>query len=181
MSAIDVTVKGVNSNSYVTEAAANTYFEDRLHGSSWTSANSDDKRRALIWAARILDTRITWKGTKTTLTQAMDWPRAYVPDPDATGIPPASSMTLDEWYLDADTIPKPIQWAQTEQALLLLASDLTLDTETTGFSSLSVGSISVTIDRIDKPAVLPRAVRDLVRPYIKSMGTGQGNVKMVRT
>ena len=55
-SSIVVTVGSASANSYVTEAAADTYFDDRLNASAWNDIDDDDdKARALIQAARRLE------------------------------------------------------------------------------------------------------------------------------
>lgn len=177
--AILATPKHASANSYVTQAEAVTYFGDRLFSTVFTGAVSDDQIKALLWATKILDTRVDWKGVKTTGGQALDWPRAYVPDPDLTIPPPGTSLDLNEFYLDADTVPNFLKWAQCEQALALIGADTTLDPGTMGFSAISVGSISLTIDKLDKAKVLPRPVRDLIAQY-GSVISGSGNAKLLR-
>lgn len=179
-STLVATPKDASANTYATRAEADTYFGDRLHASAWTSATTDQKDQALLWAAKILDTRVKWNGTKTTLGQAMDWPRAYVRDVDFVIPPPASSYDLDDFYIDADTVPNWLKWAQCEQALALLGSDISIDPGTTGYSAISVGSISLTIDKLDKTRVLPRPVRELVQPYGEILSGNAGSVKLLR-
>ena len=52
--AIDATIAGEDSNSYVTIAEADTYASERGH-SSWEDLDDDEKSAALINAAEFLD------------------------------------------------------------------------------------------------------------------------------
>ena len=71
---IDATVGGTTANSYLSIAAADTLTETMLGTLAWTSATSDQKTRALITGTRDLD-KLTWIGSRTSETQALDWPR----------------------------------------------------------------------------------------------------------
>jgi hypothetical protein len=51
------------SNSYIVKTDADTYFDERLHCSAWSAADSEDNERALIHATRILDGYIKWHKT----------------------------------------------------------------------------------------------------------------------
>lgn len=182
VSAINATAKDAAANSYITLADADQYFVDRPNSALWTAATSDAKTQALLLATKILDTRVRWKGMKTTALQALLWPRAYVDDPNLAQIPGQAPFPVGAqfyYYLDADTIPLFLKWAQCEQALALLGGDVTLDPDTQGFSSLSVGSISVTVDKLSAASVLPRPVRDIVALYGKIIAES-GTAKLLR-
>lgn len=49
-----------STNSYVNVVDADEYFDARLNSSAWTSANDDDKARAVIQATRIFDGYLSW-------------------------------------------------------------------------------------------------------------------------
>ena len=74
---ITATVGSATANSYLTIAAADTLSESMLGTLAWTTATTDQKTRALITATRGLDT-LVWIGSRTTTTQALDWPRSDV-------------------------------------------------------------------------------------------------------
>ena len=136
------TAGAVNANSYITLAAAETYFESRLHDTAWTAESDANKDQALVWATAILDAYFDWYGTIRTTTQKLRWPRSGVLDADGR-------------WLDYDTIPEILENAVCELALEILKGDLT---ETpgllgTGLSSFSLdGVLSLSID---KALVLP--------------------------
>lgn len=107
---IDATVNGATSNSYVTLAEAETYFETRLNVDDWDSATDDTKNRALIQATRYLDTYFEWQGDRATTTQALDWGRSD-----------AYSCDTGE-LIDSDVIPQQIKNATFEQAFYMMTN-----------------------------------------------------------
>lgn len=108
---IDATLSGPNSNSYITQAEAQTYFEARLHVASWTSATDGEKVQALIMACRHIescrvriDRRVSTMFSPVQSDQALSFPRLR--DVDASG---------------AYIIPPRVSDAQCEEALALLS------------------------------------------------------------
>ena len=104
--ALDATVKGTSANSYSTQADATTYFGDRLGVATRTSASSGDKDSSLVMATRFLD-QMMWKGERTTTTQALSYPRQFLPDPDATAVYWGQQLRLRTDYFDSDAIKQP--------------------------------------------------------------------------
>lgn len=74
----------VGSNSYVSLADAQTYFNSRLWSDNWWNAPTPNQTAALIFAGRVMDHGFIWRGYKTTRGQSMMWPRIWVVDPDIT-------------------------------------------------------------------------------------------------
>lgn len=107
--AIDATVGGAESNSFVSEADADAYFDARFGSDAWEDASSDDQEKALKQATRHLG-RVRFVGVRATATQALAFPRAYPynDDPDRQSTAPA--------------IPQSIKDACCEEALSLLQS-----------------------------------------------------------
>lgn len=108
MATIDATVGGADANAFVTIAACETYFDERLHVALWSAASADDKIRAVIMATRDIS-RLDFVGLRVTATQALSWPREYAPNPDTSGYD-------DQWYED-DIIPERVKYATMELAL----------------------------------------------------------------
>jgi len=76
-----------NATSYISEAAADDYFEiDRPFSATWTALTSTEKEYRLGWATRILDQKVKWKGTKTADANALEWPRASTYDRNGTAV-----------------------------------------------------------------------------------------------
>ena len=156
---IDATVGGASSNSYSTLAAANTYFEERLNASAWTSASTDEKNRALIQATRRLDQE-KYQGEQVTTGQALKWPRAYATDDDG-------------YEFGTSIIPVIVKHAMYELALRFLNDDTTdtlADTGLEPFESVAVGSLEVTPRAGFQAGELPENVQRLLRPVLVTPG-----------
>ncbi len=164
--ALDATVSGPDSNSYVTVDEANSYHESRLHNDSWSAATQADIEAALVWATSILDQK-KWKGNKATQSQSLRFPRSNL-------------ITMDNDVLASNTIPKFLKDAVSELAFYLLSEDRTSDSDTAGFTAIQVGSIKLDIDKNDRSSVLPESVKNQISFYVKN-GIGGSTRKLVRT
>ena len=139
--AFDATVKGANATSFVTLADANTYFSERLGTTTWDASSDANKEKSLIMASRYFD-QMHYRGEKTTTTQALAWPRRYVPDPDPSKTQWGQSFRLRDDFLDEDTIPKRVTYATCELAQKLLASPtLVEDPSLRQFKELEVSGV----------------------------------------
>lgn len=157
MPTIDATVGGASANSYITRAAATTYFDERLNSGAWTSASNENKDRALIQATRRLDQE-DWQGVKVASGQALDWPRYWATDEDG------------EEY-DSAAIPQPIKDATCELALRFLndgTTDTLADTGLEEFAAAKIGPMEVERNRAFKAGQLPENVLRLLRHVIRS-------------
>ena len=75
--ALDATAKGTSSNSYVTNAEAETYFADRSGVADWVAATSAEEDDSLVTATGVLDLE-EYDGFPTTTTQRLQWPRSGI-------------------------------------------------------------------------------------------------------
>ena len=107
--AIHATLKGSNSNSYVTLAEADLYFETVPAETDWDDKSDDAKNRALISACRWIDS-LNYYGDRCDEDQALKWPR--------------NNYTVDDVELACTSIPASIKYAQYE-----LARQLANDTD----------------------------------------------------
>ncbi len=115
------------ADSYASRADADTYHAARGNA-AWAAASTDARDAALRKATQYLDTRYRWVGNRSTLTQALEWPRYFVP---RLGYPSG-------W-------PQPrVVHACIELALRALSVDLLADDEGRDVLSEQVGPISVT-------------------------------------
>jgi len=126
--ALDATLGASDANSYVTITEANAYFIDRMHSSSWEDV--DNPSALLISASQMLDWYIKWKGTKTTTTQFMQWPRTGALRPDGTEI-------------DDDVLPSEVKTATFELAFANITDDRTLEDPLAGIGQLKAGSLMI--------------------------------------
>lgn len=164
---IDATVGGANANSFVTLADADSYMESRLNGSTWDSAVDDDKNRALVEAQRELSV-LGWKGQKASDAQALQWPRQWVEDPDAS---------FPGFFYDTDEVPQRVKDAQMELAFQFIKSgttDLAALPSTDGVVEKTIDVISTTYaepsQRARGLARFPR-IAALVAPLLTSAGS----------
>lgn len=140
-----------NSNSYCTTAEADSYHETtRLHNSAWESAA--DPEIALIWATRLLDEQVRWKGVISNEDQALRWPRSYV-------------YTRDGVLIEGDTIPTWLKNATAELALYLVSEDRLAEAGTRGFEEIKLPGIKIKPDKRDRKPVIPRSVWSIIAPY----------------
>ena len=152
---IDATLSGASANSYVTLAAANTYFETVPDSSTWTSKTDDQKNRALISATRWID-GLSFYGDRCTTTQALKWPR--------------EDYKVDGIDLACTLIPDPIKTATYELARAL-ANDTDAITGTTGttgiYDEVELGDLRVKYNKTSQTSGVINNVFD-VYPWLQS-------------
>lgn len=142
-----------DANSYETVAEANLYFDTRVPLTPPWNPDPDTVGRSLITTTRALDTLFgtphkrlikqkdgvyyyvtgpTWKGTPTSPSQALAWPRTGIFDPAGIMLP-------------SDIIPVQLKDALSEWAGQMQSSDRTLDNTTAvqGIASVRAGSVSI--------------------------------------
>jgi len=177
--AIDATVGGENSNSYVTLTEAETYFADRLRVDAWSAASSADKEKALLTACRHIEAcriRVHRRpyGYPGELPDAMG--RPY--DPLAPSNPDQAlsfPRKKDEDNAGDYAIPKRAKDAQCEEALALLARGTEQERrrvlQAAGVSSFSVDGLSESYGAPGAAHPLESAeARTLLAPFIDKGG-----------
>ena len=145
------------TNSYVTVAEADSYFEDRIDAAAWSAATTDQKSQALVTATSLLD-EMSWTGIAVSDTQALAFPRSgtYF-DPRA-----GTEVVLD------NNVPRRITQAVSELAYHLLNNDGLLD-DTGGVVNLKIGSIS--LETISNPKSIPISVKRIIKPLLANAGS----------
>lgn len=140
----------VGTNAYLDAVAADLYFADRLHVTSWTKASADERDRALMTATAALD-RLDFAGMIATTEQRLAWPRDRVRDREGRALP-------------TDRVPVLIEQAVAEWALHLLATP-----PSTGpaIRSKMVGDLRVDY-AASTPDAVPPSVRALLAPVLRS-------------
>lgn len=163
------TVGSASANSFVSVAEADAYLEARLNSSLW--AGTEPKKQAVIEATREISAMI-WQGYRVTATQALSWPRANAPDPDAIS---------DYVYFDTDVIPQRVKDATCELALEFLKAGTTDIAGTDKGAGVIEKTVDVLTTRWASPtpgglARYPRVMK-LLAPLL---GIGSGQVRLVR-
>jgi len=157
----------LNTNSYVTIADADAYFETRIDSASWTSAPDSTREEALVTATQIIDNN-PWIGSAVSSSQALAWPRRNANYLDnRLGMQIAFSET---------EIPSLVKVAVYEQALHLLNNEDLVAQTTQTYESISIGSISVSDSNNDvtRISVTPSFVIKPIRPLLRRGVDGLG-------
>ena len=171
---IDATLKGASSNSFVTLAEANSYFETVPNSSTWDDKTDDQKNRAIISATRWID-GLNFYGDRCSTSQALSWPR--------------NNYHVDRVELLCSEIPSEIKYATYELARAL-ANDtdaLTGNTGTTGiYEQVELGELKVKYNTDSQAVGAINNVFD-VYPWLQSYlgaytigGSGGFQVRVVR-
>lgn len=103
--ALDITIGGTSSNSFVTLAEWQAYWAAR--GVDVTQHGHDDAHEAnLIQAADFLNRKYSYVGDRQYQYQSMSWPRL-------------TDVVIEGWPINPDTIPQALKDAQMELAYLI--------------------------------------------------------------
>lgn len=167
--ALDATVAGENSNSYVTQAEATAYFANHPFASAWVYSESK-----LIYAATMLDALGAWQGYKTSATQAREFPRVGLTS-KINNLPPSydTGMTfLGAGILDM-VIPQEIKNAQMELALYFTQNTSVLP-DGVSINRLDIGPIRIDQNgfKAGQQDALPPLVSLIIQKYGKTRATG---------
>jgi hypothetical protein len=157
----------LNTNSYVSIADADTYFETRIDSANWVDAEDEIKEQALVTATALIDDN-AWIGSAVSSSQALAWPRKNaIYNDDRLGL----QVTIAE-----DELPSRVKTAVYEQALHLVNNEDVLMGQTQTFESISVGSISISDSNGDttKTPMKPSTALKPIRPLIRKGSIGQG-------
>jgi len=171
---IDATLKGESSNSFVTLAEANTYFETVPSSSTWDDKTDDQKNRALISATRWIDV-LNFYGDRCSNGQALSWPR--------------NNYHVDRVELTCSAIPSDIKYATYELARAL-ANDTDAVTGNTGteglYEEVELGELKVKYNTDSQATGSVNNIFD-VYPWLQSSlgaftlgGSGGYQVRVVR-
>jgi hypothetical protein len=173
--ALITTIGGADSNSYVSLAEADAYFEARLDGESWATETSDRRTQGLLKVAKRLD-QINWLGSRVTTIQALSWPRIGVAKRDGADVYTYAwvgypGIGYGDQYR-TDEIPDVIKDAQCEFAFAYLNEFN--DGEEDEIESFGADGMNVKFRQSrsigDLPAEVMRLVAGLIAPYRRMRG-----------
>ena len=192
--AFDSTVGGVDANSLVSVADADTYFELRPDGATWLGLLNVDKEVYLVRATDKLQS-LKWGGKPTDPTpgvQALQWPRDfiknryydYIDNDYQVGLHFYEGST-DAYFYANDAIPADIEKACCELAMhyyriTLELYDLTEHQYET-YTKLNVGGINLELSDGLTADRLPTHVKRILRTFSKNGWKQAGPTKLVRS
>jgi len=164
----------VGAESYVSEAYSLTYHA-AIGISTWATITQAQREQALRRATDYMEQayRLRWAGYRRTDTQALAWPRSYVPRPDTAANAYYGSGV---GYYAHDSVPAEVQKACASLALRAAAGELLSD-QTQRKSSVTIGPISTTYEAGSKLNTTYTEIDALLRPLMKS---GRGQIQLVR-
>ena len=161
-----------NANTYASVADCDAYHDAHLYGSAWTAASAGDKDKALAMATRLIDEEFQFNGARNSVTQALQWPRANCPAPDA-----ASGELVA-----TNVLPKRVVDATCEMARELLLVDRTANPAGEGIAMQRLADLSeIAYNKKDRRPILSYPTQALLCKYGVLLKKGMGQVPVVRT
>lgn len=164
-----------DAESYISVAGATVYHAARGNV-AWAALPDDTAReQALRNATGYMEQfyRARWAGRRMTGTQALSWPRAYVPMLDGPG-----SYGPNPSYYPQDAVPVGVANACAELALRAAVGQLAPDLGPQK-KSTTVGPISVTYADGTRQSKKYLAVDNMLMPFFGGAGSGM-NIPVVR-
>jgi hypothetical protein len=135
---------------YGTVNEANTYFENRLYSTAWTSSNTTDRTNALIGATQIID-RLNFSGEKATVYDILYDSDGDLVDPAPSDADVRAAYLSQELEFPRGTdtnVPDEIKMACWEIAYALLDGvDPDMEAENLAVIGQTISSVRTTYDR----------------------------------
>jgi hypothetical protein len=164
--AIDTTVGGSASNSYVSLLEADAYFESVYGKTLWAPADQTTREQLLVSATAALDQYMQWQGQRYVLDQALAWPRIGAYDRDNLSYPYTA-------------VPQLIKVATFELAYYLLANG-GLNYDPNKVDEVKVGSIGVKFANYVAETGLPKFIESMLSHVGQPQYADGSTIKMVR-
>jgi hypothetical protein len=160
--ALDTTVGGSATNSYLTLDEFNEYLTNHVSGAAGLAVTPDAKKEAgLITATRLIDVMFLWNGAAASETQRRAFPR--------TGL-----LTRNGFALASDIHPVELKEATAELARLLLATDTTAPSSVSvqGLTQITAGPVTLKFKDLIELKIIPESVWVLIpRSWYERLAT----------
>ena len=160
------------AESYISVADADTYHSN--HGNAtWATLTTTVKEQLLRKATDYMVAvyRLKWDGYRYVNTQALDWPRIYVPVRDIC------SVNAFPQYVDFDVVPVQVKNACSELALKANSETL-LNDQSQNVVREKVGPIEVEYDKYSPQYKRYLQIDNMLAIYF---GSTANQVKLMRT
>lgn len=158
------------AESYISVADATTYHAARGNA-AWATLASDMVREQLLRKATaymLQAYRFRWAGTRHHDTQALDWPRLYVPKKDY-------GYTVN--YYDPNSVPADVANACAELALKASSADLYAD-QKQAIKRKKIGPLAFEYDEFSPQEKRYVAIEAMLAPYFASSGNALKAVRV---
>jgi hypothetical protein len=161
-----------NAESYISVVDADTYHSNRGN-TDWAALTTAEKERLLRIATDYMVAvyRLRWDGYRYVNTQALDWPRIYVPIRDIC------SVNAYPEYVDFDVVPNQVKNACADLALKANSETL-LEDQSQQTIREKVGPIEVEYDKFSPQFKRYLQVENSLSIYFASSAN---QVKLMRT
>jgi hypothetical protein len=161
-----------NAESYASVAEADAYHADRGNA-AWAALATAVKEQALRKATEYMSQayRIRWAGFRVKATQALDWPRAWVPLID-------TPSPYGPWanYVPNNVVPVEAKRACMEYALVASAGAITTALARATLRE-KIGDIEVEYDPTSPEYTRYRALDMLLAPFLTGSSISVGLVR----
>lgn len=170
-----------DAESYISVSDADAYFSKRGNA-AWAALTTEQKEQNLRKGADYLRQayRLRWSGVRKTATQALDWPRSFVPyeDYEYSGMN-GSTVIGGNYYYPDNVVPVEVAQANAEAAVRSSVAELAPDVgRVTKREKVDV--IEVEYADYAKPFTTYRVIDGLLLPFLGGSSSGV-SVKVVRT
>lgn len=169
-----------DANAYAAVVDATAYHDGHLYPAAWTGATADAQAAALVMATRLIDTLFQFKGFRRLSTQALQWPRRWVPDPDNDAGSVFVGMPGGP-YFDETKVPKIVVDATCELARELIEQDRTDDPDDEGLKSIAVeGAVNLEFNAATRRPVATAVVQAMLGKVGDYIGGQSGMARLER-
>jgi hypothetical protein len=169
-----------DANTYADLDDGNAYHAGHLYASPWTAATDEQKAVALVMATRLIDAEFQFNGTRTSVVQALQWPRGMCHDPDAIQVPMSVLLPLPSDYVPFDCVPKAVVDATCEVARALLIEDRTANPLGEGLAFTGLGASQTSFDKSDRRPVIPYVAQAMLVKFGSLILNKSGAVRLKR-
>jgi hypothetical protein len=164
-----------NAESYCTVAFADTYLASVGKGDAWDAADDKEVQLRLGAYYMLAYYRNKWAGYRWTVSQSLDWPRAWVPIPDTL-----ASYGPFPYYVANNIVPLEVQRANAELACRAITEDIIPDVSPEDMATrVKLGQLEIDYSPSGVIVKAYRQIDFMLAPYL--VGAGAGMVKLVRT
>src|ERR1039457_6211446 len=105
-----------DANSYADVADGDAYHDGHLYATAWTAATHARKEAALVMATRMIVSQFQFNGSRTSVSQALQWPRAECPEPDKGLVTLSALLPILSKFVDYEAVPAAVVQATCEMA-----------------------------------------------------------------
>lgn len=162
-----------DADSYISVVDCDSYHSARGN-TNWELLSTTEKEQAIVRAVDYMMQvyRFKWSGVRLTATQALDWPRSFVPIKDFEYAGLNGYTTLGgNYYYDSSVVPQEVKNACAELAFKAAGGELAEDL-TQGVIREKVDVLEVEYDKNSPQFKRYRAIDNMLAAYLDGSTSG---------